>query len=253
MPSPLLSFTVTVRARPWRTALEIASRRILVRASSEPGVTAILSSRSSSRFAPSLPVTSSAVWARATCSGSCRGLLSAEIAPRDSSRARCTDSMIRAEDWPKLPSLAVLLRLRLEPVHLRGDEGQLLGDAVVQVAGDPAPLLEHGGLRVRRLVGADHPYRAHAPGENRGDAEDVSGVEEVGEVRGEEDVVQVGDAGDRGAEPEPELELVCFPLGAAGEGRRPPPGRGSWPRRRRPAAPSPGSAGAAPRCSRGDP
>ena len=199
-----------VRARPWRTALAIASREIRSSASRQSAETSTSSARSRCSRAPTRFAMSSAACPSARSSGSSIGRFSAAIAPRDSSSARSTASMTCS-------SGSGVSRTPQEPAHLRGDEGQLLRDAVVQVARHPPSLLEHRRADARRLLARDLANRADEQRRDGREEEEVAAEEQLGELRGEQRVVDERDRGDHRADAQPLQELVVLLLREAGE------------------------------------
>ena len=167
--------------------------------------TATRRSMSSSRSAPSRSATSSAV-GRGRGAAARDGPARAEIAPRVSSSARWTDSMISAVVSPVVqlrPAPCICDEMNASSWATPSWMSRATRRRSSSTAAAPRP---PGSVEITRIVPMPHATTAADP-------EDVADVEEVGVGGGEQRVVEVRDAGDDRPDAEPELELVVLALG----------------------------------------
>ena len=192
-------------------AFATASQAMRTSASRTSGLTVTPCARSSSTSRPSRAATSSVACASTTSSGSSAGRVSAAIARRESSSARSRRRRDRGHARPVG---------RGEAPRAAHDVGQLLRDAVVQVARDPPPLLEHRGLREVAPVPAHLARGADEQRQVEEHSEDVAGVDPVRVEGRVEEVVQARESGEQRRGGEPAVELVVRAVGAPGEAER---------------------------------
>ena len=159
---------------------------------------------------PSRSAVSRAASASATSSGSSRGFVSAAMARRDSLSARAALAVARATASSFSSSRA----------EVPADEGELLCEAVVQVAGQAPALLEHGRVRERLPVRADLPCRGGEDGDVEREPEEVARVDVLRVERRVEEVVQAREGAEQGSDGEPLQQLVAGHVGPAGEANR---------------------------------
>src|SRR4051812_46437147 len=92
--------------------------------------------------------------------------------------------------------------------RLPDDEGQFLGEAVVQVARDPPSLAGGRCLRQLLLPGGDLARSSDRQHQIEAEPEDVAGVDPAREERREQEVVGRRRGGERRRKREPAEELV---------------------------------------------
>ena len=160
----------------------IASQAILISASRAPVVELDAGRQNAGRAAsPSRSAVSRAASASATSSGSSSGFVSAAMARRDSVSARAA-ARGRASD-----RLVVARRAGGAFLPMKASS---CASAVVQVAGQAPPLLEHGRVRERRPVRADLPCGGGEDRDVERKPEEVARVDVVRVQRRVEEVVQ---------------------------------------------------------------
>ena len=203
------------RACPCRAAFVTASPTIRINASRSGADSSRPSTQRDFTHPPQRPAASSATRVSAAPSGSSVGRTSAAMTSRDSSSARRGG----VRDLCGVGGAAVALAERPRLLH---DEREVLRDAVVDLAREPAALLHRGCLLELALGEADLLDAADEQRHEEPEPQHVARVEVLGVQRREEEVVQPREGAERRADREPQRQRIARARGPAARSRSPP-------------------------------